>query len=312
MSTTLLILFFLVCLVVLGFAADHFTDAAESIGHGIGMPQFLVGATIVTLGTCLPELTSSIIASYRGIPEAVYGNVVGAIIANIVLILGAAAIAANGLKIGGQAEHIDLPFFLLAIALLVVFGVGGKFTQMEAIAALAVFIIYIIYIIATGEQRSKHLSPLGMARKINIKSVLILLISAVVVFFSAKYAIDFLIDIVKQTSIGSEVIAVSIVALGTSLPELTVGIIAARKGQNEIVVGSVLGACVFNALVTTSIPALMGDLTVTSKILYVALPVMVFVALLYLFIVRDGKISRREGVMLLGLYAAFFVLMYSV
>lgn len=312
MSIALLILLFLVCLIILGYAADHFTDAAENIGHGIGMPQFLVGATIVTLGTCLPELTSSIIAAYKGIPEAVYGNVVGAIIANVVLILGATAIASNGLKIKSQAEHIDLPFFLLAIALLIIFGLNGKFTFAEAIAALSIFVIYLIYIIATGEVRSKHLSSQVIVRKIRLKSVIILIISTIVVFFSAKYAIDLLIDLISQTSIGSEVIAVSIVALGTSLPELIVGIIAARKGQNEIVVGSVLGACVFNALVTSSIPALFGDLLITQKILFYALPTMVFVALLYLFIIRDGKISRREGIMMISFYVLFFIMMYEI
>jgi len=296
-------------IIVLVKAADYFTDAAEQIGKYFKLPAFIIGVTIVAIGTSLPELVSSIFSVVRGASEIVVGNVVGSNIANIFLVLGITAIISKKLKISYELIHVDLPLLVGSTFLFAVTIWDGVFTIQEAVLCLACLMVYILYTIHARKARGDAGIKKEMAGELRDRklgwSPVILLICAVFIYFGAKYTISSVINLAEMLDVGKEIIAVSAVALGTSLPELMVSISAARKGKAEIAVGNILGSNIFNVLAVMGIPAFIGVLTIPASILTFALPMMIIATLLYFFITQDREITLWEGFLLIIFYVFF-------
>ncbi len=300
---------FIASLFVLIKASGYFTDAAERIGLAFGMPAFIVGVTIVALGTSLPELVSSVIAVVEGASEIVVGNVVGSNIANIFLVLGIAAIIGKKLEISYELIHVDLPILIGSTFLMAATIWDGVFNWQEGILCLAGFLVYLLY---TVRSESQVEAGKGKKEKIVKKVKLgwkvwgMLFGSAAFIFLGAKYTIDSIIVLSEIMNIGKEIIAVSAVALGTSLPELMVTISAARRGNAEMAVGNVLGSNIFNSFVVMGIPAIVGTLIIPKEMLTFGLPMMIMATFMYFFTTQDKQITRWEGLILL-LFYVFFV-----
>jgi cation:H+ antiporter len=311
------VVIFIISLVVLVKASDYFTDSAEKIGIAFGIPAFVVGVTIVALGTSLPELVSSIIATAQGNSEIVVGNVIGSNIANILLVLALAAIFAKKLKIYFELIHVDLPILIGSTFLLALTIIDGEFTWKEGILCLSLLIVYIVYTVHSqretkDEEIIKELKDVKKKRKVEIKTWIILAVSCFFIYLGAKYTIDSVIKLSEILQIATEIIAVSAIALGTSLPELMVSISAARKGKAEMAVGNVLGSNIFNALLVMGIPSFISTLIIPTSILVFSLPVMLIVTLMYFFITQDKEITRWEGWMLLIFYIFFIGKIFSL
>ena len=311
------VVIFIISLVVLIKASDYFTDSAEKIGIAFGIPAFVVGVTIVALGTSLPELVSSIIATAQGNSEIVVGNVIGSNIANILLVLALAAIFAKKLKIYFELIHVDLPILIGSTFLLALTIIDGEFTWKEGILCLSLLIVYIVYTVHSqretkDEEIIKELKDVKKKRKVEIKTWIILAVSCFFIYLGAKYTIDSVIKLSEILQIATEIIAVSAIALGTSLPELMVSISAARKGKAEMAVGNVLGSNIFNALLVMGIPSFISTLIIPTSILVFSLPVMLIVTLMYFFITQDKEITRWEGWMLLIFYIFFIGKIFSL
>jgi len=290
---------FIVSILVLIKASDYFTVSAEKIGLYLGMPSFVVGVTIVAVGTSLPELVSSIIAVFKGASEIVVGNVVGSNIANIFLILGFAAFVGKRINTTHNINQVDLPV-LVASAFLFSFMIWDKkFTTFEAILLLLGLVTYFFYV-TNGHRNGKKDNP-----KLELKNIVILVVSVFFIYVGAKYTIDSIIKIADILSVGKEIIALSAVALGTSLPELAVSIQAVRKGKAEIAIGNVLGSNIFNTFAVMSIPAFFGTLIIPATIISFALPMMIAATLLFFFMMQEKAITRWEGAMLLIFYVLF-------
>lgn len=300
---------FIASLAALIIAARYFTIAAERIGIHYGVPPFIVGVTIVAIGTSLPELVSSVLAVIRGSSEIVVGNVVGSNIANVFLVLGIAAIVGRRLRITYELIHVDLPLFVGSAFLLAVTIWRGGFTLFEALLCLAAFAIYLHYTV-TAERRQEHASGSEgngetTRRKLGRSTPLILVISAGLIYVGAEYTVTSVVKLSETLRIGTDVIAVSAVALGTSLPELLVSVVAAKRGNADIAVGNVLGSNIFNALVVMGVPGLIGTLAIPETMVTFALPIMLIATLLYLFITYDRQITRWEGLLLVVFYVFF-------
>ncbi|PSN05788.1 conjugal transfer protein TraR [filamentous cyanobacterium CCP5] len=324
-------LIFIVSLGVLVKASDLFTDAAERIGILMGLPAFVVGVTIVSLGTSLPELISSIVAVTQGAPEVVISNVVGSNIANICLVLGLASIAStNGLQITYDLVSVDLPLFVGSALLLMLMAWDQDFSKGEAVLLLLGYGVYLFYILKSS-QAETTLEALGGApsaiseisetageaglesrdasepsnRTYSLGQWGLLILSALLIFLGARYTIESLIQISQTLGIGTEIIAVSAVALGTSLPELMVTANAARKNQAELAVGNVLGSNIFNIFTVMGIPGLLGTLTIPAGIMATGIPTMISATLLMFFAIQDKKLTVWEGWLFLILYGWF-------
>ena len=310
-SILLWVAIFIVSLYVLIRASDYFTRAAEDIGLAFGIPDFVVGVTIVALGTSLPELISSVIAVLRNSSEIVIGNVVGSNVTNIFLVVGITAVAAKKLKIAYELVHIDLPILMGTALFLTITVWDGRFTLFEALLCLIALVVYFLHIISTEQKKGSDANKPTRCRrsisrtKIRVRRIIVLIMSAGFIYLGGRFTIEAVITLSQIMAVGKEVLAASVVAFGTSLPELVVSITAARQGRPEMAVGNVLGSNVFNALGVMAISGLIDTLTIPQHIVGFAIPMMVIASLLFFFMTQDKEITQWEGWLLLIFYAFF-------
>ncbi|MBC8444171.1 calcium/sodium antiporter [Candidatus Woesearchaeota archaeon] len=301
---------FIISMFVLIKASDYFTDSAERIGIFFGLPAFLIGVTIVSIGTSLPELITSLFAVLRNSSEIVVSNVIGSNIANIFLVLGVSAIVGKRLKIGFEIIRVDLPILIGSAFLLAVTIYDGIFTLPEALLCIAGIIIYLTYTVKTEKKHpdimaEKEMKTILKTKKLNWTTWIILITSSLFIYLGAKYTIESVIALSEILNIGKEIIAAGAIALGTSLPELVVSVNAARKGKAEIAVGNVLGSCIFNSLAVMGISALIGSLIVPPIMISFGLPMMLIATFLYFFMTQTKEITRWEGMILLLFYVFY-------
>lgn len=299
---------FVVSLFVLIKAADYFTDAAEKVGLSLGLPLFIIGVTIVAVGTSLPELVAGVVAVLEGASEIVAGNAVGSNITNILLVLGVAIVIGGKMRFDFRVPRIDLFFLLGATFLLMATVWDGVFTLLEAGLCLTGIVAYLGRVILQARRDLSATGGVALATPMGFdwKSFGLLVVSALFIYLGAKYTVEAIIELAGALDIGKEIIALSAVALGTSLPELAVAVAALRKNMPEIVVGNVLGSNIFNALAVMGVPALIAPLVVPSTVLAFGLPLMLASTLLFLFfIVRRKKVARWQGALMLVGYIAF-------
>jgi len=297
-----LLLFFLIfiaSITVLLIASDKFVDSAEKVGLAMGIPSFIIGVTIVAFGTSLPELATSIASVFSGSSEIVIGNAVGSNITNILLVLGAAAVYGKGIKIDYDVMNTDIPM-LFGSAFLLYFALQDfTLSTMECLIFLAALAVFLINSFKGNSDESV------VKTKTAPKDWLILLLGSVAIFLSAKYTIYALEGIATLIEIPVHIISITVVALGTSLPEVIVSITAAKKGNHGMAVGNVLGSNIFNTYAVMAIPGLMGNLTIPEDTMTFSVPFMIAATVLFGVICLSKRISRWEGYMLLIFYVFF-------
>jgi cation:H+ antiporter len=292
-------------------AAKFFTEAGEKIGVLMKIPPFIIGVTIIALGTSLPEIATSVISVMNGHSEFVIGNVVGSNVANILLVLAIAAIVAKQLKVDKNIISIDLPILLGSTILLFIITLDGEVTYVDGTFSILILLTYLIYNVRShrtvnkDELKQQKQLDKSTTNKSLFKHLAVLTVSGTALYFAADYTIQSVVELSKIFNIGTEIIAVSAIAIGTSLPELVVSIVAARKGQADIAIGNVTGSNIFNALGVIGIPSLFGTLTIPDIMLTFGIPSLVLITILYIFTTMDKEVSKWEGITLLLIYAAF-------
>ena len=301
MATTIII--FIVSIVALVKGSDFFVEGAEKLGAVFGIPSFIIGVTIVAFGTSLPELASSIASVYAGESGIVVGNVVGSNITNILLVVGCVAVYSGHVDLKKNIMNIDIPLLIGSAFLLLFTLYDGHLSIVECLLFLVCLVLFLLHSLTTDmvEEETEC--------KFEWKIILLLLFGGILVFIGAKYCIESLIEIAKVIGVGSEIIALSLVALGTSLPEVVVSLAAARRGQTGMAIGNVLGSNIFNTYAVMAIPGLITSLEIPSDVIDFHLPLMVGVTILFAFMCMSRKISRYEGGMLLVFYVFFSALL---
>lgn len=292
---------FVVSLTVLLKGSDVFVAAAEKIGLSFGISPFIIGVTIVAFGTSLPELASSIVAVLANESEIVVGNVVGSNITNVALVLGIVAIIGGRVKIIKDIMNTDIPLLLVSAVLMWFVLTDGQVSIIEAIILLLGLVIFLIYSFKSGDENDSIEERIV----VDWKQYLLMLVGGVLVYFGAEYTIVAISELSAQAGIPPEIIALSLVALGTSLPELVVSIAAARKGNTEMAVGNVLGSNIFNTYAVMSIPRFFGVLVIPADVLSFSLPLMFGITLLFSVMCLSRTISQWEGWMLVLIYIFF-------
>jgi cation:H+ antiporter len=299
-------LVFIVALAVLIFAARFFTNSAEDLGKWLNLPSFVIGIFIVGIGTSLPELISGVLSVTQGVSEILPGNVIGANISNLLLVTGfSVALGRKAISLGSLYIYIDLHFLLGSFFMFYMIAYDGIINMQEAIMGIFIFIIYSVYLIKSGTKGED-------ATKITkspfpLKATLVLLASAVGIYFGAEYTVQSIQAIARGMNIPESIIALTILSLGTTLPELAVNITAIKQGKAEMAIGNVLGSCIFNTLVIPSIASMVGVITVPKVLLSFSLPVMAGTGLLFYLLTQDKRISVWEGLMFVMLYALFII-----
>ena len=307
MTIIIWIIVFILSLSVLIKASGYFIDAAEIIGIKLKIPKFVIGATIVALGTSMPELISSIVAVFQGASEIVAGNVIGSNITNILLILGVSGLLIKEMRIKRKVVKFDLPILIISAILLVVTIIDGNVALSDAFIFLLFLVFYNVYIFNVKDDELNNDNDESQTISFSFKTIAILIVSIVFIFLGAKYTVDSVIKIAEILKIGKEIIAITAIALGTSLPELIVSLSAIKKNNPELVMGNILGSNIFNTLAIMGIPALFGPLKITVSIISYALPVMCIATLFLLLIALDKKLSRFEAFLLVLFYCIFII-----
>ena len=307
---------FVVSMLVLVKSADIFTASSVRLGEWMRLPSFLVGVLIVAAGTSLPELCSSVFAVWQGAPEIVSGNVIGSNVTNILLVIGLSSCYAGRLMFSRKSLAMDLWLLAGVTTLLVLFSIDGRIVLWEGLVCLGAMVYYIWYVL-TGEGRISeelHAEQGGQRPEMIeiIKVIVTFLLATGAIYVSSSFTVRSVVVLGEILGVGPQVIAAGAVALGTSLPELTVSITAVRKGEGDIAVGNVLGSNIFNSLAVIGIPSLLGVLPVTVEMLKLGLPVMVAATLYFTYIVKDRHVTRLEGFVALAGYGFFLTCLFSM
>lgn len=295
-------------LTLLVFSADYFTRAAERVGLFFGLSSFIVGATIVSVGSSMPELATSIIGVLNGVSDFPISNAIGSNIANCLLVGGICAIIVKTLKVEQKLIDVDLPFFFISTALFLMLVLDKEISRLDAVLMLGLLVIFTLY--TTMDQGKNKLmaaleNKLHKRPKLNLIDAVFLIGGATGIYFSADFTIRSVTELASILNISSSIVAMLAVALGTSLPELVVSVRASLAGKHSIAMGNIFGSNTFNILAVTGIPAFFGTVTISDEAWLIGLPFLMVTTLAFIFTTSDDRIQKWEGLALLVLYAAF-------
>lgn len=306
-----------IILLIIGFVilikgADWFVDGASNIALNFKVSKMLIGLTIVAFGTSAPEFAVSVKGLLSGSFDIVLGNVIGSNILNILLILGVAAMI-HPLVVKSNTVKKELPITLLITALFAVLlsdnlfdkSMSNNFTRGDGIVLILFFLVFIYYLINLMRNKVEDSTD---EKVLSLpKSFLYTFIGLVVIIIGSNFVVDSASYLAKAFGVSERIISLTIIALGTSLPELVTSVMATKKGEYDIAIGNVVGSNIFNIGIVIGLPVtILGGI---SKIAfsYIDLIVMIVTALmLYLFSKNDYKISKREGLSFLILFVVYY------
>lgn len=306
-----------VILLVVGFillikGADIFVDGASSTAQNFKIPKMVIGLTIVAFGTSAPEFAVSVKAVLSGSSEIVLGNVVGSNILNILLILGVSSLfSPMGVKDNTVRKEIPLTMLISCLLTVLVFdnmfdkNVVNMISRTDGLVIMLYFIIFIYYlftIMKSGKKEEEEKAPYGI-----FKSILFIIIGLAGIVFGSDFVVDSATYIAKALNVSEKMIGLTIVAFGTSLPELVTSVQAARKGENDIAIGNIIGSNIFNIGMVIGIPALLIDNIMVGTFNVIDMFTMIFAAvLLYALTFKKRKIDRHEGIIMLVIFAVYY------
>ena len=297
-------------LLALGFwmlikGADWFVEGTSGIARRFGIPQLIIGLTIVAMGTSAPEAAVSITAALKGNAGITIGNVVGSNILNILIILGLASVIVP-LAVARSTVRVEIPFMIAITALLLGLGVDGKVSLADGIVLTAAFAVYLGYLFVMAkknpeqEPEESKLSPLW-------KSLLGAAVGLVLIVWGSDVTVDAATKIAQFIGLSDRFIGLTIVALGTSLPELFTSVTAARRGNADIAIGNIVGSNIFNILFVVGLSALIVPIPFAEAFRFDMLVAIGTGVLLLLCCVRNRKLGRKAGVLMLAAYALYFL-----
>jgi cation:H+ antiporter len=308
MTVTLLIL--LLGLVLLYLGAEGLVRGSASLALRLGIGPLLVGLTVVAFGTSAPEMMVSVKAAYFGQGDISVGNVVGSNICNIGLILGFSALIVP-IKVASQIVRIDTPIMIATTALAIALLYDGSLSRLEGIVFFALLIVYLVFSIRIAKTQAADPLAQEFSEEVKISKrgvaldVLMVIGGLVMLVFGARYLVDAAIEIAKAAGLSEAVIGLTIVAIGTSLPEFATSLIAAIKKESDIAVGNIVGSNIFNIFGILGISAAITPLS-SSGITGIDLGVMAAFALaLWVFSATGHRISRTEGSIMIVAYAGY-------
>ncbi len=291
-------LIFAVSMLALYYGAKFITDSAVHFAKVLGISEFVIGATVIAFGTSFPELSTSATAMLTdgGYPEVAVGNVLGSNLANIGLALGAAGMLYS-IYIDRDVLENDLSLLLAPIMAVFVVLLDLKVTGVEGLFLIFMYLSFVYHEISQHRKNdvvsSESLKP---------RYPMIFLTGMVLLYLGAKYLIASILDIAVTLGIDAAVVSFILVALGTSLPEVSTAIVAAKNGRGDIAIGTVIGSNAFNVLIVLGAISFMGDVMVSETFIYAALPAVVLISVLLGFMVLGNKITRFEGSLLVAIY----------
>ena len=296
------IILLLVGFVALIKGADIFVDASSSIAKKFNIPSIIIGMTIVAMGTSLPELSVSVTSSLVGLNDMSIANVTGSNIFNILIALGICSTIGK-LKISNYKDVITLLFSCIGLLL---FALNGTLGMFEGIFLLVVFTIYILSMMKQAKD-NKEESEDEKQRNIFITVVLGIL-GAIAIVIGGNMVVNSASEIALKLGMSENLVGLTIVALGTSLPEFVTSVMATKKGELEIAIGNIIGSNIFNILLILGVASLISPMAV-SVVAICDVMFMVFTVALFIFLtVKEKELNKKSGILLIMMYIVYLII----
>lgn len=290
--------------------ADLFVDGASALATKFHIPQLVIGLTVVAMGTSMPEAAVSISAALKESADITIGNIVGSNILNILIILGLSAVIMP-LAVGKTTIRYEMPFLVGITALLFIQGLDGMVSLIDGIVLVVLFIAYLLYLLAMAKKDHEKQNAEGEgenAQQRKLWQILFFTVAGLgIVVFGSTVAVDAASAIARILGMSERFIGLTIVALGTSLPELCTSVSAAGKGNSDIAIGNIVGSCVFNILFVIGLSALVTPVPFAPAFRFDSIVSGAAALFLLLCCIKDLKLKRWHGVVMLMGYAVYFV-----
>lgn len=315
---------FAVILLILGFAflvkgADAFVEGCSSIAKRFQVPSLIIGMTIVAMGTSLPETAVSITASVTGNNALAVSNAVGSNIFNLMIVVGVCAIL-TPVAVRKETLKIDFPFSIVCAVLLLVFGaIGMTLGHVDGVLFIVLFVIFILYMIKSAQNSRKGNKDMGVeeaeyaleAEEIQImpvpKSIIFIVLGCAAIAFGSDWVVDGATTIAEAMGVSQTLIGLTVVAFGTSLPELATSIMAAKKNEVDMALGNAIGSNIFNILMVLGIAAAISPMAfITENIIDIVI-LIAFSAIVWIMAWTKHELSKKEGWVMAILYAVYVV-----
>jgi cation:H+ antiporter len=307
-------------LAVLTWSADRFVLGAAGLARTLGVTPLLIGLTVVAFGTSAPEIIISVLASLQGSPGLAVGNAIGSNIANIGLVLGVAALIAP-LTVASRVLRRELPVLLVVTLLGLLLLADGVLGVRDGMVLLAGLLLLTVWLVRQGMAQNGEINPLATEVEESLPpglslpmALFWLLLGLTLLLLSSRTLVWGAVEIAQALGVSELVIGLTIVAIGTSLPELAASVAAALKGENDLAIGNIVGSNLFNLLAVLAIPGILAPAAVENAVLFRDYPLMLGLTVLLFFFAltrgrEAGQIQRWQGAMLLGLFAGYLALL---
>ena len=304
-------------LLIIGFfflikGADLFVEGAASIAKKFNVPSMVIGLTIVAMGTSAPEAAVSITSSLAGQNDMSVANVVGSNFFNILVVLGVSSIIAT-LPVEKNTIKKDTPFLLLVSGLLLLFGLDLRISRIEGIILLAFFTYFLVNTVKTAKNsasNSKEEAAITAEAEEVVefslpKTILLSLIGIAGIVLGGDMVVDSATKIATSFGMSANLVGLTIVAVGTSLPEFVTSIVAIKKGETEIAIGNVIGSNLFNILLVLGLATTIKPIVISMFALFDIVFMVIITLILYFFMKKNNKLVKSQGFILLALYIAY-------
>lgn len=294
--------------VLLMKGADWFVEGASKIADKFGIPQLVIGLTIVAMGTSLPEAAVSISAALKGSAELTIGNILGSNILNVFIILGLTSVIC-AVPVKKSTVRYEIPFTIGITVVLAVMGLlDNQVSRLEGIGLWVLMIVYLLYLLRMAKN-GEPLEEVPEAGKKDtvLKMVLMVVVGAVMIVLGSNVTVDAATELAIIFGMDERLIGLTIVALGTSLPELVTSVTAAVKGKSDIAIGNIVGSNIFNILFVVGTTAIITPVSYSADFLVDSIVAAAAMVLLFVCVLRRQKLTRLGGAIMLVGYAAYFV-----
>lgn len=303
-SIILQVVLLLVGFVFLIKGSDFFVDGASSIASLLKIPTIIVGLTIVAFGTSAPEAAVSITSSLTGSDAMAVSNVIGSNLFNILMVIGVSALLGD-LLMEKSVLNKDLPFLVGITLLFAAFIIiGWNITQIEGIILLLILVGYVYYLIR-GARKSKDANVVEDAKLTPLKSAIFIIVGLAGIILGGDLVVNSASDIAIALGMSETLVGLTIVAIGTSLPELVTSLTALKKGENQLVIGNVIGSNIFNILFVLGASSAISQIPLDSSMLIDVVFMIAVTILCFIFGKTQDKYDKKEGIILVALFIAY-------
>ena len=310
MGILLQVLLLAVGFVMLVKGSDWFVDGSSGIATKFGIPQLVIGLTIVAMGTSAPEAAVSISAAFKGNADITIGNIVGSNILNILIILGLSSIIVP-IAVAKSTIKVETPFMIAITVIMLILGLDGVVSLVDGIILIVLFVVYLAYLFRMAK-KDKNTENDEAANNMSVsKAIIFAIIGLVLIVGGSNVTVDAATKIAQALGVSERFIGLTIVALGTSLPELFTSVTAARKGNADIAIGNIVGSNIFNILFVVGISSIVIPVPFAANFIFDSIVAIAASVMLLLCCLWTKSLKRWAGVVMILSYAAYFAVIFT-